>query len=306
MNQTRTKLFFSHITDIPRIWWRSITDLQIYRSLIHLPLSFGVLYLLATYAVLASASTVVFTFRTLPALQTTAEQTWNEVRQNWPSDLTLRYQNEQLSAQKGEQPTEQPFTVPYPNTISFPETFPPYLAWVDTTVAAEDESVTSPSEAALFAVTRDRFVVQPNTVEEINEANSFAWSEIFTTNEIEINAATLDEYRDSVFSTINRALRWLIAPYFFVAWLGTLAARLVLLFLYALLAQTLFWLFGTRIRYFASYRLGLYVLPVVELLFIVWRAAYGTVALPGSYWWIWLTAMAFLAWFNRKGKLLQV
>ncbi|MCD8484871.1 DUF1189 domain-containing protein [Candidatus Woesebacteria bacterium] len=302
MNQTRTKLLRATITDIPKIWWRTLTDVQIYRSLVHLPLSFGFLYSWLTYGVLAILATAVFFFRTIPATETRVMNTWNELITHWPSSLVVEYTAPTLNVSG----LEEPFTVEYPSTFDAGDSFPPALATIRTEQAAEDIMWTELETAALFGIANNRFVMQPATVTEISETNSMLWSDLFGEENFTVTKSDVENATGSVQTAVQRTLWWLTLPFFVVSWLGLWIARLLILALYALFAQTLFWLFGTKIRYSASYRLGLYTLPIVELVFIAWKALYGTLLFPSSFWWIWLVSMALLAWFNRKGKLLQL
>lgn len=300
MNQTRTPA--PSLLDFPHIWWQSFTDLRIYRALVHLPVWFGLLYTWITYALLALGATLIFQFRTLPVWTQTAISTWEELRDNWPQELTLQYEDQQLSFAG----ISEPLVVSYPSAWKVPNTFPQQFLYISPSLETTPSPFSDLDQAVLFGITPNQLVIQPTKQGEVSEANATVWSDLIGQENFTVQKSDLVTHNESMQQGIRRAIQLLVVPYFLVAWLGLWLARLIFLALYALFAQTLFWMFGTKIKYTAMFRLGLFTLPVVELVPLFWRALYGSVFWPGSYWWIWLAFTAFLAWYNRRGKILQL
>ncbi len=301
MNQTRTNPTPA-IWHFPQIWWHSLTDLRAYRSFIHLPAWFGFTYTFVLYGILAIFSTLVFSFRTLPAWTHLATSSWNELQTHWPNELVVRYENQELSFEN----LDEPFTVSYPSAFTVPEGFPSHLATIHSAVPASESPFETLDTSVLLGVTRDRLVIQPRKNLELTDTNSNTWAELLGEQSFIVQKSDLESHSDSITSGLIQTLRLLTVPYFFLAWIGVWIARIFFLTLYTLFAQTLFWMFGTKIRYTALFRLGLFTLPVVELIPLLWKAIYGSVLWTGSYWWVWLACMTFLAWYNRKGKILQL
>lgn len=284
------KKTFTWLKLIPQLWWKTLTDLSVYHSVLRFPRWFGFVYLTVTYFLLALAATAVFAGRTLPQWEQAAVASWQQLQNQWPENQVVAWQNDQLSIQP-----DSPFTVPYPDAIELPAGMPEHLAMVDVT-----QSEPPADDTALITVGSLGLLFSGSTAPD---ERFWTWNELLTADQLPrepITKSALQSYDVSVRQAIRASLWALLSLVFLLSWIGVLMLRLLLLVLYSWFAQTLFWMFGRRIKYAAVFRIGLFALPVAELIPLAWKALYGSVPITGAFWWIWLAFMAIVAWYMRR------
>lgn len=261
---------------------RSVTDTGVYLRAALLPGKLLVVYSFLAYILLAAGHTTRYFWQTAPALTNQAQEIWGELVTGWPDDLEMKYANGSWTITPNE-----PLVIPYPSGYDKPDSLPSTLALV---VPDSSSSTSAPiaTNTAQLLLTPTEIVI-PTTQ---GEPPRLSWNEILdTTEEIVLTKTVVQESTASVHELIEAGVRvngsLLFAWWMFGVWL----LRLLGLFLYAWLAQV-FWVLRDRtLRYGTVYKMGLVMLPLPDVLLLIWRSAWPQLDLI-SYWWIWLILMA--------------
>lgn len=272
------------------LWWKTVTDTAVYRLAAHLSPQFVAFYMVVTYAVLAGLATAVFRWQDVPKVAAASQQAWDELKQTWPETLTFSYKNGALSNNLTES-----LTVEYPSSWAKIEGLPEKLAVVFPT---RDESFDISNQAFFFLLPNE-LVMQAAS----GETQKISWEALFTNESFSLNKATLSDHDTLISELIGTLRTQLTVAYFFWSWWGVLAFRLILLLLYAFVAQTFFYLAQNRVKYWHAFKIGLFLLPITELLLIIWKTMRPDLSPALPFWWLWLVLIFVVAVTNRNGKL---
>jgi hypothetical protein len=263
-----------------RTWWLSVTDIAFYRLAVHLSSRFVWSYVLVSYALLATLSTLFFAVRTLPQLEQQAFTTADKVVAQLPNNFAFRYQDYQLTA------SPSALTLNYPdNTEATPSE---HLIALDTTVDAPA------SPTALLSFGRQQLKINTN-----GTIQTFSYQEIFGVDTYSFTKSDWPTVRLQWQTEWKQATPTLIMGFWLTSWLGVLALRLLFLIIYAWLGQSwLRWHWRPAPNYAETYRVGLLLLIVAEALARLIHMLY-----PDNNWiglWIiWLILWLCVGYFTR-------
>lgn len=263
--------------------WRSVSDTGVYLRAALLPGKLLITYTLFASLFIATGHMVRFRVQDVPVIEKQAAAIWQELADNWPTDLELRYAENRWSIAP-----EQTVTVEYPQGGQRPEGWPSSLA----TLSPVDPTELSPLPPSLIIAGPTTFYVRSA---EDSTAQGIAWAEVLPADqEILLTKQVVQDMTPTVAEWTRIGSHQ--AGYFLLLWwfLGVWLLRLLGLIIYAWLAQALWTLRGRQLRFATVYKMGLLILPVAELMLLIWHSFWPNLNAPLSFWWIWLLIMAVI------------
>lgn len=263
-----------------RLYWAALSDLLAYPATLKLSNRSRLWSLFLLYGVFSLVATANFAWRTLPRWQADWQQSWENIKQYWPENLTADYRGGQLRLEP-----EQVFVLPYPAPLTARSGLPVNFARIDTRGQPEN-----PDDSLLF-ITRDTLTAE----------TTVPLAEIIGTTDWRLEKTELPRFDGPVAKLISALGKSLVTLRFLLGWIGLLPVRLLGLLFYVWIAQGFFYLARTRLRYGPTYQLGMVALLPAETVQVLIDILYPTQALP-LFWWTWLAVMALVAWMNRKAK----
>ena len=262
---------------------RSFVDTSVYPAILSKKLRFRIFYLISTYFLIAVLSSILFFFRTFPQIEADAQKAAMHIQESWPQDLSVRWNGQELSLYP-----QESLRVPYPAHFSFTETLPAYLAEIQTGPSPQN------SKESLFFITKDELTIQTGT----QEPSSSPLTEIFGTESWLYTKSDIEALDSIAVAYLHEVRPILTIGHFFIVFIGVLLGRLILLPLYAFIAQIFFWITRSRGSYGLSWKLGLILLPTAEIIRLFAQAL--SENNNGYFWTIWLILFGVVVATNRN------
>lgn len=263
--------------------WRSFTDTNVYLRAGLLPLRLLITYSLLWSMIVAVGHTAHFWLRSVPTLHSTGMMQWEELGTNWPENLELRFENGVWSKTVADD-----VIVPYPTGFDRPDSWPSTLAVLS---SSEPSGSSSPNGSLLVAGPATFAVFSPNRP----DAQVFVWNEVLSPDQTLVwNKAVVQSNTPRMEIALRTLLYNLTIGVFVWRAFGVWSLRLIGLVLYAWLAQMLWTFRGRQLAFGTVYKMGLIILPVAEVLMLLWTAFWPSMAAPLSFWWIWLLVMGLI------------
>lgn len=265
-------------------WWRAHTDTEFYQAVQIWTQRRVTLFLLGSYALLALAQMVATYALTLPRFAQGINQYWHEISPRFPENFRLEYSNRFLTLEP-----EKRLALPFPTFLKT-ENSPENILVIDTNTEVMPEK-----ESTLIFSAYDEYVVQPSqpgrhpsALEFVFEKNSWTITRADIDREIQELQANWSQLRFFGSVGAGAAIILLLLPW-----------RVLVLFLYAWIGQTILRLMGNRMGYWEAFRLGLIVLIPAETLLFLARVLYPQ-QLLFEFWVIWLALLMIIGFTNRK------
>ncbi len=274
----------------------SLTSLAQYPLFLKRRLSWSLLFLLISYLVLGLVSASRIVWKDIPELETKANQTLEEVRLNFPADLSLEWNGQQLT-----HTGNSALKVPYPSFISPADLdLPPVLVYHLNQSIPEDQFAQQLPERSLIVVTPTELYM--NDLQ--GDWNQIQLSELLGADSFSLNQATLPQYLDQAKAGLENSRGVLqIGTFFFIPVLLTLA-RIWSLAIETLLAFVLTRLNGIPLSLRHLFQLNLHIIVVAEVINLASQFLYGNHHWPLfslTFWLLWVLIM-----ITQRSQLLSI
>ncbi len=256
--------------------WRSVSDTNVYLRAPLLPGRILVFYTFLCALLIAGGHSLVFWFTDARQIETQALQIWNELETTWPADLEFSYRQGVWDS-----------TLTEPFVVSYPGEFPQQSGWPSEFITIIPEESNEIQTKSLFTLRTETLTVQSAGENQ----QTFLWSDLLQNEEILLNQSIVHNATPQVEILTRFGLQQMALFVFLWRAFGVWFLRLLGLFLYSWLAQVLWTFRGRNLNFGSVYKMGLILLPVTELLTLLWK-----VLLPAnepffSFWWVWLLLM---------------
>jgi hypothetical protein len=268
-----------------QIWKDSHTDTQFFRRASLFSGGFFTFYLLSIYLILSLFSTAIFATRSLPQWGADSEELWWDLQKNWPENVSVQLENNRLDINGADE-----LILPIPQHLANRYNVPSNVL-----VASENLKIASQSAtpAAIIATRETLNIWNPD-----GSYRSEPW-ELFDFGNGSLEKSSFTEFEPQ-FREAQEMLQWTsLLVFFFLNWIGVLFVRAVGLIFYSWIGQSLLRLFGSKVTFTRSYKIGLFLLPIAEEILLAARLLYPNSGFL-SYWLVWFVLLAAIGLTNRK------
>jgi hypothetical protein len=239
-----------------RALWNTLTSPLYYIDILNAPLNFSVRFFLLSYFLLAVIGIGVFWTLFLPQYQKDISRSFTELQENFPSDLRLTWDGQQLQAN-----SPNPIEVHYPSFFHW-DALPASLGYINVHTSDPKQFSEQLPKKSMFVVTQDTLFINQNesgwSPLPLQEAPGFQQPFI-------LDKASLSEFIPQWENFLTTTLRIVsvILPLFFMAIL--VPVRLVSILLEVILLFYVFQVMGKKFPFGKVYQLALHVLVVSEI-----------------------------------------
>lgn len=263
----------------------TFTNLDYYVDILNSKLRTSIKFFVVSYLLITLGLTINYAVKELPLVQQDIDSIKNELLAEYPADLSINWDGNQLAVQP-----DEPITIPYPQAVERPEEFPQSLGILNFNQPEPDQSV-----SALFVVGAETVWV-----------NSFTqgWSdtslrEVLGETTWTVNREVIDSSVPTLAEEFKRLSMYFPVLYFFFTIPALILSRLFSLAIDAFILHFIFLIQRKSIPYLKTLQLALHIMVPVEVIHQVTRLSLPDLNFPMLTVGFW--ALAFLlVWHFRS------
>lgn len=272
-------------------FWRtlvkSITSARYYREVVKAPFWFSFRFFIMSMVLLSPVVSYRLQQRVFPQYKQLAQQGIAEAAQQFPEDLQINWEDEQLTTSPSASTT-----ISWPQGFNYEEqNLPGSVAYVDTT----GETTSTENLNSLFLVTNTRLFM--NDLQ--GNWTDFPLSSMFNTDSFSFNKDNLPELVEVSNLALDGFYRLAIIATYIIAPFVLIGSRLWIGLLESFLAYLVLKMNRSSMSFPKVYQLGLHIMVVVEIIVQVADWIYPNHQLPLFTIGYWLM-FVYILWINHR------
>lgn len=278
----------------PKTYWHVISNLftspKYYLEILKTPFWFSLRFFVISTIILGLTLAWRINQRTIPAYQQQINNSLNEIETNYPPELKMSWEENQLKSS-----TNEIIEIPYPNSIEKNPQFPPVFGYFIPDDISHDQFSTKFNQESLLVVTSKKLFIN-NLQGTWTDA---PLTELFPTEDIALNKDTSPEIISKIKQELGKIFDLAKQLNFIVVPLITILIKFWMSLIEAILVFLFFKLNRFTINFTKTLQLSLHLVVVAEIIAQATSWIYPNLQIPMftlSYW----SIFSYIFWTQRK------
>ncbi len=288
-------LYFVYLQSMrPKTYWHVISNLftspKYYLEILKTPFWFSLRFFVISTIILGLTLAWRINQRTIPAYQQQINNSLNEIETNYPPELKMSWEENQLKSS-----TNEIIEIPYPNSIEKNPQFPPVFGYFIPDDISHDQFSTKFNQESLLVVTSKKLFIN-NLQGTWTDA---PLTELFPTEDIALNKDTSPEIISKIKQELGKIFDLAKQLNFIVVPLITILIKFWMSLIEAILVFLFFKLNRFTINFTKTLQLSLHLVVVAEIIAQATSWIYPNLQIPMftlSYW----SIFSYIFWTQRK------
>lgn len=249
---------------------KSLTEPAYYRDILFVDFGFSLKYFLVFFLLLTSINTALFSFRTYPQIKSVSLDTLDHLASNYPPDLTVSYQDGQLTADGVEFPHTLDFNTQLGDIVNSSHHYDYLLTLAPDT----DETVNK----SLFTFGDSQLIFRRTD----DSKQSFTYTQVFPNN-FQFTHPIVTSEIDTLRTELDTLFSFLPAAFFAIMLMFAPLGAFLLVALYSMLTYTAAGIISRRLTYKKSLQIGLHTITFAETASLLQELLFTRTPMPSIY-----------------------